>query len=104
MTPAEMLESPPVLVKPKEEPKYCLITEDEISQLCFRGAGLTQEEQTSLGMRILRRPITTNGQHVRNMARGIVKVIKAIFYAIKELVDEINAPPPKKNTPKKNGK
>ncbi len=99
-----MLEHPPKPADPKEEPKYCLITEQEVSQLCFRGAGLTQEEQTNLGIRILHRPITTNGQHIRNLVRGIVKVIKAIFHAIKELVDEINEPPKKKDPPKKNGK
>ena len=98
-----MLEHPPKPVDPKVEPKYCLITEDEISQLCFRGAGLTQEEQTNLGINILHRRITTNPQHIRNFVRGVVVVIKAIARALKELIDEINKPEekPEKNNDKK---
>jgi hypothetical protein len=90
------------------EPVYYLITESELRQLCWNGAGLTQEEQTGIGLRIHHRPIRTNRQHARAAGRFAVKILKGIAHGIAvvcreiiKLINENTAPPVKKNGGKK---
>jgi hypothetical protein len=87
--------------KREGEVHYYLITDVEVHKYFFNGAGITQEEQTNVGIRIVHRPYTTPSQRVKWVVRGIIRVIAGIYHALCELVDEINKPPEKKKPVKK---
>lgn len=89
------------------EDKYYLITEAEIQKYFFCGAGMTQEEQTGMGIRLLHRPITTNTQHAKNFGHGIALGLKLIGKGIvtlcrglRSMAEEIREPPNKKEVKK----
>jgi hypothetical protein len=88
MTPEEMNKYLPAGDK-SGEPVYYLITASELRQLCWNGAGLTQEEQTGIALRIHHRPIRTNGQHARAAGRFAVKILKGIAHGIAVVCREI---------------